>query len=114
MPSASPSRSRAVHKIGAFEIGLGGNLQEQFTNDAINGVTVASVPGTHGTGNRVSDLSVGPVVGHDFGSVALKAYWLRDVYARNTAGGNRFYVRLDVPLISGAATKTEALDTGGP
>jgi hypothetical protein len=103
-----------AHTFGAFNFGVGGTLTTQFTNDTLNGVTLANIPGVHGYGNRASEFSVGPVFGYDFGPVTLTAYYTRDVYVRNYAGGNKFYARLNFPFSSTAPAKAEAAHSSGP
>ena len=90
----------ALRSFGKFEVGLGGTLTAQFSNDAINGVPVAAVPGINGYGNRAEQLTIGPILGYDFGKFALTAYAVTSVYARNTAGGDYFWLRFDIPIFS--------------
>ena len=95
----------ALRKFGNFEIGLGGTLTAQVSNDTIHGASVAAVPGVNGYGARAQNFTIGPVFGYDFGAVAVTAYYNRSVYARNIAAGNNFWFRFDVPLISSAPAK---------
>lgn len=88
----------ALRKIGNFEAGLGGTLTTQISDDVIHGTPVPAVPGINGYGNRAENVTIGPVFHYDFGKVALTAYWTASVYARNTAAGNNFWLRLDLPL----------------
>jgi hypothetical protein len=90
----------ALRKFGKFEAGLGGTVTEQISNDTIHGISVASVPGINGYGNRAQNLTTGPVIGYDFGKVALTAYYNTSVRARNMAAGNNFWFRLDMPLLN--------------
>jgi hypothetical protein len=99
----------ALHKFGNFEAGAGGTLTAQVSNDTIHGKAVAAVPGGNGYGNRAQNFTLGPVVGYDFGTVALTAYYNRSVYARNVAAGNNFWFRFVVPLISTAPAKATGL-----
>jgi hypothetical protein len=99
----------ALHKFGNFEAGAGGTLTAQVSNDTIHGTAVAAVPGGNGYGNRAQNFTLGPVVGYDFGTVALTAYYNRSVYARNIPAGNNFWFRFDVPLISTAPVKATSL-----
>jgi hypothetical protein len=92
----------ALRKFGNFEAGLGGTLTAQFSNDTINGIPVAAVPGGNGYGNRAQNFTIGPVLGYDFGKVAVTTYYTTSVYARNIAAGNYFWLRLDMPLLSSA------------
>jgi hypothetical protein len=92
----------ALRKFENFEAGLGGTLTAQFSNDTINGIPVAAVPGGNGYGNRAQNFTIGPVLGYDFGKVAVTAYYMTSVYARNIAAGNYFWLRLDMPLFSSA------------
>lgn len=95
----------ALRRVGPFEAGLAGTVTVQFSNDAIHGTPVAAVPGVNGYGNRAENFTIGSAVGYDFGQVAVTAYYTASVFARNTAAGNNFWLRFDVPLFS-AARKT--------
>jgi hypothetical protein len=92
----------ALRSFGKFEVGLGGTLTAQFSNDSINGIPVAAVPGINGYGNRAEQLTIGPIVGYDFGKFALTAYAVTSIYARNTAGGDYYWLRFDIPIFSSA------------
>lgn len=102
----------ATKKISKWELGLGGTLIKQLSDDTIRGVTVPAVTGFNGKGNRASSLSVGPVIGYDFGDISVKGYVLRDVYADNAPKGNRFWFRVDVPLTA-PPTAAGPADAGG-
>jgi hypothetical protein len=95
----------ALRKSGNFELGLGGTVTAQLSNDTIYGTPVAAVPGGNGYGNRAQNFTIGPVLGYDFGKAALTAYYTGSVYARNIAAGNNFWLRLDVPLTSSTLGK---------
>jgi hypothetical protein len=60
----------ATRSFGKFEVGIGGTLTAQFTNDTVNSVPVAAVPGINGYDNWAEQLTIGPIVGYDFGKVA--------------------------------------------
>ncbi len=98
-----------MHKLGAFELGLGGTLTQQFTNDAIHGITVAAIPGVNGYGNRAAQLDMGPAATYDFGPAKLRAYYVHDIYAFNNPGGDRFYLWLDVPFPCDTPTKPDEI-----
>lgn len=91
----------ALHQFGKFELGLGGTWTQQFSNDTIDGVPVAATS-SNGLGNKSVQVDLGPVVTYDFGPAKVKAYWLHDVYVANYAGGDRFYLKLELPLIVNA------------
>jgi hypothetical protein len=90
----------ALRKFGNFEVGLGGTLTTQISDDAIQGTPVPAVPGINGYGNRAENLTIGPVFHYDFGKLGMTAYYTASVDARNIAAGNNFWLRLDVPLLS--------------
>ncbi|MER2266131.1 SphA family protein [Methylobacterium oxalidis] len=92
----------ATKQVGQWEFGAGGTVVEQLADDKIGGVVVAAGPAGRGRGNRARSLTVGPVVGYDFGPINVKFYFLKDVYAENTAGGERFWFRINVPLATAA------------
>ena len=96
----------ALRKFGHFEVGLGGTLTAQFSNDTIDGIPVAAVPGGNGYGNRAQNFTIGPVLGYDFGKIAVTAYYTTSVYARNIAAGDSFWLRLDVPILTSASHLT--------
>jgi hypothetical protein len=90
---------------GAYKkwtVGVVGFYSKQVNNDQVTagGVTVdvAQVPGLNGTGNQFERAGIGPIVGYEFGPVALQAYYIRDVEAKNATLGDTFFIRFAVPL----------------
>ena len=61
----------ATHKFGKFELGVVGTFYNDIT----------------GPGPRGQSLSVGPLVGYDFGPFAVQAYVTREVEVRNGGWG---------------------------
>lgn len=65
--------------IGHWTLGVGGSQENQFSNDTLNGV---SVPNT-----RVTNYSVGPIVGYEFpGGMGVTAVWNHGFGVRNDVG----------------------------
>lgn len=91
----------ALHQFfGNFEFGAVGSTTFQLSNDTIHGKVVAAsslYPG-NGVGNRATTIEIGPGATYNFGAAKVMAYWLHDVYASNYGYGNRFYVKLELPL----------------
>ena len=102
----------ATKQFGKWEFGLGGTVVEQLSDDTIRGVPVQPGPAGNSRGNRGRQLILGPLVGYDFGELSLKFYYQRNVYTENTAGGNRFWFKIDVPLTS-KSIPAKAADAAG-
>jgi len=90
---------------GAYKkwtVGVVGFYSKQVNNDqtTVGGVTrdVAAVPGLRGTGNQFERAGIGPIVGYEFGPVAVQAYYIRDVEAKNATLGDTFFFRFAIPL----------------
>jgi hypothetical protein len=89
----------ALHKFDKFEVGLGGTLSVQMTNDTVHGITVPAVAGVNGYGNRAQNFTIGPVVSYDLGTANIAANYNRSIEARNVPAGNNFWLRFDAPLV---------------
>ncbi|GAN82124.1 SphA family protein [Acidocella aminolytica] len=73
--------------IGAWSLGVGGSQENQLANDTLNGVPV---PYT-----KVSNYSVGPIVGYQFkNGLGLTAVWNHGFATRNDVAGDFFDLRL--------------------
>ncbi len=71
--------------IGAWTVGVGGEQENQFSNDSINGV---SQPGT-----RATNYGVGPIVGYQFhNGINVTALW-NHTMAHNDVAGDFFDLR---------------------
>jgi hypothetical protein len=104
----------ASRAFGKWDLGLGGTLIEQITDDKIDGIVAPAIPGIRGRGGLAHSLNIGPVVGYSFGDLAVKAYFLREIYAYNVPGGNRFYLRVSMPLSSSYPPGPGGPDAAGP
>jgi hypothetical protein len=72
--------------IGAWTMGVGGEQENQFSNDSVNGV---SKPGT-----RTTNYGVGPIVGYQFkNGLSLMALW-NHTMAHSDVAGDFFDLRL--------------------
>jgi hypothetical protein len=81
----------ATKTWGKWTGGLGVYERYQFTDDQQNGLKV-------GDGNRAKEFGLGPVIGYNFGPVAIDAFYTQAVSWKNEAAGNRFFTRITVPL----------------
>jgi hypothetical protein len=103
-----------VKTFGKWDFGLGGTLIEQLSDDKIDGIVTPAIRGIRGRGGLARSLNIGPVIGYDFGDLAVKAYFLKEIYADNTPGGNRFYLRVSLPLASSRPPGPGGPDAAGP
>lgn len=76
----------AVKTIGKWTFGLGGASQNQLNAD-----TVSAGVRNHG---EVTNYSLGPLAGYDFGRFSLTAIWMHGVYTKNDVGGDLVNIRL--------------------
>lgn len=81
----------ATKTWGKWTAGIGAYERYQFTDDVQNGQTV-------GDGNRAQEFGLGPVVGYNFGPIAIDAFYTQAVSWKNEAAGNRFFTRVTVPF----------------
>ncbi|MBB5374278.1 SphA family protein [Acidocella aromatica] len=67
--------------MGRWTLGVGGSQANQFSNDTLNGASVANT--------RVTSYSVGPIVGYEFpGGMSVTAVWNHFVSVHNDVGGD--------------------------
>lgn len=85
------------HRLGAFDVGVGGSYLAQYTDDTIDGRSVPASP-ANSKGSRTTLVNVGPAINYHVGSVTLSSAVLFDVYGRNTAPGVRSFFSVSVPL----------------
>ena len=74
-----------------FQVGLVGNIYQQFTNDTISGNTVLD-------GNRGRTFSVGPQLRYDIGHGGLLIKWEHELGVENQTSGNRFWLQFALPF----------------
>ena len=74
-----------------FQIGLVGNIYQQFMNDTIRGSTVRD-------GNRGREFSVGPQLRYDIGHGGLLIKWEHEMGVENQPSGNRFWIQFALPF----------------
>ena len=102
-----------TYKYQKFEFGGAGTIVAQFSDDKQHGVTVGSVPGVRGYGNRAQGVNLGPLLGYDLGVATARVYYTRAVYGRNIATDDRFYFRLDFPVGGQRTARAPATDSEG-
>jgi len=78
--------------MGKWTIGLGMHEQHQITDDTGSGAA-----GCIG-GCRVTNLGMGPIVGYQFGSLALHLVVNQNIYTKNDVAGTFVNLRLISPL----------------
>jgi len=93
----------ALKEFGKFELGGVASWTQQIENDSIHGVTVAA-SGANGFGNRASVFEIGPAISTKIGIAKVSAYYMHDVEGANYAYGDRYYLKLFVPLLVDAET----------
>ena len=88
----------AARKIGNFTVGLIGNYIQQTSDDKINGQSVAAVDGFYSRGNRMQHISLGPLLGYNFGSFSITARALLPLHTENDCGCSFFHIGITVPI----------------
>lgn len=86
--------------FGKWTGGIVGFWIYQVEDDKLNGsATPANFAGLgNSTGNRFEAFSIGPLLGYNFGRVAVNFRYTRDVYAKNGPQGDIFWFRFALPL----------------
>jgi hypothetical protein len=86
--------------FGKWTAGIVGFWIYQVEDDKLNGSTTpANFAGLgNSAGNRFEAFSIGPLVGYNFGPVAINFRYTRDVYAKNGPQGDIFWFRFALPL----------------
>lgn len=82
----SPFRS-----VPTLQLGIGGYINNQFTNDTKNGVPYLN-------GNRARVLAIGPQVLYRFGKYGVAVKWQHEFDVRNLPKGDRVWFEFKVPL----------------
>lgn len=86
--------------FGKWTGGIVGFWIYQVEDDKLNGsATPANFAGLgNSTGNRFEAFSIGPLLGYNFGRVAVNFRYTRDIYAKNGPQGDIFWFRFALPL----------------
>jgi len=86
--------------FGRWTAGIVGFWIYQVEDDKLNGSTTpANFAGLgNSAGNRFEAFSIGPLVGYNFGPVAINFRYTRDVYAKNGPQGDIFWFRFALPF----------------
>ena len=87
--------------FGSLGLAAAGYVVKQFTDDTLNGATVAAVPGLYSTGRRGQVLSIGPSAMYvNKKHIIFAAQYMHETLTENRFGGDKFLVRLIVPTSS--------------
>jgi hypothetical protein len=86
-----------LRKIANFELGFGGALDSQLSDDYKNGVIVPATPG-YSMGRRGFLFDIGPVARYKFNGVTFSASMFFDAVAVNATGGTRVFLSVSAPL----------------
>lgn len=79
--------------LGNWTIGLGAHEQHQITDDSGSGAAACA-----GTGCRVTNFGMGPIIGYQFGPMALHLVYNQNIYTENDVAGTFVNLRLVAPL----------------
>lgn len=84
-----------THDFAGWEVGPVGYYQKQVTDDSNDGGPSA-FGGT--TASPAEQVAAGLLASHRLGAAKLTAFVTRDIEARNTLGGDKFWLNLSLPL----------------
>jgi hypothetical protein len=76
----------ATKTIGNWTFGVGASQENQFGDDSSYGHSVANT--------AVTNFSIGPIVGYQFGGIGIQATWNQTLVTHNDVGGNFVNIRL--------------------
>jgi hypothetical protein len=76
--------------FGKWKVGVVGGYLNQFTDDKINGATVAN--------NRARSLALGPSIAYDAGAFNINLNYQQGVYAANTSKSSAVWLNIAIPL----------------
>lgn len=83
--------------IGAWTMGIGGYSVNQLEDDSSETAAIqANINAADG--NRQTKYAAGPILGYDFGPVAVTAYYNHGFGAKNVLSGDTMWTRLTVPF----------------
>ncbi|CAJ0690944.1 SphA family protein [Ralstonia holmesii] len=76
--------------FGKWKVGVVGGYLNQFTDDKVNGATVAN--------NRARSLALGPSIAYDAGAFNININYQQGVYAANTSKSSAVWLNIAIPL----------------
>lgn len=76
--------------FGKWKVGVVGGYLNQFTDDKVNGATIA--------GNRARSLALGPSISYDGGAFNININYQQGVYAANTSKSSAVWLNIAIPL----------------
>lgn len=76
--------------FGKWKLGVVGAYMNQFTDDKLNGVTIA--------GNRAKTLGLGPSIVYNGGPYNINLNYQHGLYAANTSKSNAIWLNVAIPL----------------
>ncbi|MGN6261131.1 MAG: SphA family protein [Ralstonia sp.] len=76
--------------FGKWKVGVVGGYLNQFTDDRLNGATVAN--------NRARSLALGPSIAYDAGAFNININYQQGVYAANTSKSSAVWLNIAIPL----------------
>jgi len=83
--------------IGKWTVGLGGYSVNQLQDDK-SSVAAVQAGITAANGNRQTKYAAGPIVGYDFGPLALTGTYNHGFGANNVISGDTFWTRMLIPF----------------
>jgi hypothetical protein len=78
--------------FGRWKLGVVGSYLNQYSNDTVNGKTVAS-------GYRTRSAGFGPSIVYDAGPIKINLNYQQGLYAANTSKSNNVWLNIAVPLM---------------
>lgn len=78
--------------FGHWKFGVVGSYLNQYSNDTVNGATVAS-------GNRTRSVGFGPSIVYDAGPIKINLNYQQGLYAANTSKSNNVWLNIAFPLM---------------
>jgi len=85
--------------FGPWGVGVSGYYLKQFTEDKLNGATVAAAPGVWGEGRKGQVFAAGPSIRYSgLGKTHLIAQWQHEMAVENRFGGDKFWLKAIVPF----------------
>jgi hypothetical protein len=83
--------------IGAWQLGVGGYVADQFTDDTIDGLVVPA-SASISRGRKAFSEGLGPLVEYDFGKSSITATYQHDFQGRNYGAGDDVFLRFATML----------------
>ena len=86
-------------RFGPWGVGVSGYYLKQTTNDKLNGQTISSALGPWSDGRKGEVFAIGPTVSYTTkGGVHFTGQWNRETSAENRFEGDKFILKLIMPL----------------